>query len=1159
MRSCAKDRRVAGYAYPWGILLWLSMLAPSYSQTGNELNLPVEGVTRFLAVQADGKILLGGSFVTPDRKVLIRLNPDGTQDITFDYAGREGALHPSTDLVIQRDGKLLIGSMWPVFGRDTVVQFYPDGRLDGSFHLESGFTRPDFRCMALQLDGKILVGGFYTIRRYHSDGSLDPGFQVEVNELLQALTVQADGKVLVSSSANDGMRLRRFNSDGTMDDTFKPAVQARYIESLAMQPDGKIILSTQPSLTTKSQIVRLHENGSLDPSFQRGIEELFVSSLALQADGKIVVGGKYSTNNLFRLNPDGSQDASFKVEFTNNVDVLILQADGNILIGSWSNERQTLDLSRINSPGQANRSLNFDGSAITWLRGGSSPEILRASFDLSTNGVDWINLGMGERISGGWQLTGISFPDNSRVRAQGIVGGSFREFVFSDQSGSWRVEDWFGPPAIIHHPAGAACNAGDSLTLHVTGGSALPVTYQWRKDGVDLRDGGQVTGAQTPILVLTGLLGADAGNYSVTISSSAGSVTSGVAVVSVIEPFITAQPTHQEINAGDDAVFKVSAIGTTLSYQWRKNSVALSGQTAPSLAISNAIWEDAGLYDVIISSRFGMVTSTVVWLNVNLATADSWKGEIEQPYSLDQAHDATPVFCLAEQTDGKILVGGLFKLLNGELRENLGRFHEDGRLDTAFSPRPGGAVYPGVYSMAMQPDGKILLGGSFLELAGQPRPILGRLNSDGTLDTSFHPDIMENGDIQNSGVSELLLQPDGKILVASYFAIPKYNTTMPSGMIIPPQENIYVRRFARLHPGGARDSTFWPALTESEAVDCIALQRDGKILVGGSSDTNGFLYRLDKDGRRDASFSPKPDRYVYGLLLQPDGKILAYGSFTSLGGKPCRYLGRLHPDGSLDDSFNTHLTEGPNSLALQADGRILIGDLGSYSQELGEWRGLIQRLNADGSWDDRIRVSANQYHSALALLANGKILVGGKFTIQDGQPRLRLARVNNPEPATQSLSYDGTRITWHRGGSSPEFWRATFEYSTHGTDWITLGEGHPIIGGWQFTGAVVPAGATLKARGYVSGGRNNNSTWFVESILRSSPLVVNHKNLAFSRGHFGFQLEGLEGQKTVIEYSTDFIRWTPIWTNHHGQVPAHFLDPESSAKPMRFYRALLAP
>ncbi len=135
-------------------------------------------------------------------------------------------------------------------------------------------------------------------------------------------------------------------------------------------------------------------------------------------------------------------------------------------------------------------------------------------------------------------------------------------------------------------------------------------------------------------------------------------------------------------------------------------------------------------------------------------------GALEPAFNSGTDYD---VYTIATQDDGKILVGGDFSLLGGQPRSGLARLNADGSLDAAFNPEVGGGR---VYSLAVQPDGKILVGGHFSTLAGQGRNNIGRLNPDGSVDTLFNPGATQNSYVS---VSCLALQLDGKILVGGSF------------------------------------------------------------------------------------------------------------------------------------------------------------------------------------------------------------------------------------------------------------------------------------------------------------------------------------------------------------------------------------------------------
>ena len=107
----------------------------------------------------------------------------------------------------------------------------------------------------------------------------------------------------------------------------------------------------------------------------------------------------------------------------------------------------------------------------------------------------------------------------------------------------------------------------------------------------------------------------------------------------------------------------------------------------------------------------------------------------------------------------------------------------------------------------------------------------------------------------------------------------------------------------------------------------------------------------------------------------------------------------------------------------------------------GQPRANFARLTADGTLDPGANPGPNNYVHGLALQADGKIVAVGDFTQIGSQSRSRIARLSLPEPTTQTLGYNGTTLTWQRGGASPEVGRTTFEFSTNLTTWSLLGTG----------------------------------------------------------------------------------------------------------------------
>jgi uncharacterized delta-60 repeat protein len=267
------------------------------------------------------------------------------------------------------------------------------------------------------------------------------------------------------------------------------------------------------------------------------------------------------------------------------------------------------------------------------------------------------------------------------------------------------------------------------------------------------------------------------------------------------------------------------------------------------------------------------------------------------------------------------------------------------------------------------------------------------------------------------------------------------------------------------------------------------VQADGKILVGGYFTMLGGVARsrigrLNSDGTLDTTFNPGANDTVLALALQADGKILVGGVFTTLGGEARSRIGRLNSDGSLDADFDPGADGNVYTLAVQADGKIVVG--GGFTTLGGSTRIGIGRLNTDGSLDADFDPGADSGVITLALQADGKIVVGGYFTTLGGQTRNYIGRLSADTAALQNLSVNpaGTTVIWMRSGSGPEVWRVTFEQSTDGTAYTSLGAGTRISGGWELTGLSLPRGQNLwlRARGYYSTGQYNGSASVVESV-----------------------------------------------------------------------------
>jgi uncharacterized delta-60 repeat protein len=412
----------------------------------------------------------------------------------------------------------------------------------------------------------------------------------------------------------------------------------------------------------------------------------------------------------------------------------------------------------------------------------------------------------------------------------------------------------------------------------------------------------------------------------------------------------------------------------------------------------------------------------------------------------------------AVQPDGKIVIGGVFSTVGGAAHNLIARIHADGSLDPSFNPAVAGSQ---IHSIAVQADGKVLIAGYFSSVGGAARSDFARLNADGTLDTGFNPNT-------DSWPSCITVQGDGKIIIGGYFS----NVGGAAH-----------NKIARLNPDATPDTGFNPAANGT--VYSATVQDDGKIvIVGAFGSVNGtarpHVARLNADGTLDASFNPGANGPVYISALQADGKIVISGSFSTVGGTTRNQIARLNADGTVDSGFDPNMGAAAETAVVQADGKILIG--GSFTTVGGTARRYLARLNANGTLDNSFEPNVNNLVYSTELLADGTILFGGRFTSVDGTTRNHIARLLN-SPATQTLTVASpARVEWQRGGTSPETTQVSFELSTDGTTWTMLGTGTRISGGWELTGLSLPANGTLRAYARTGGGYRTGSSGLVESL-----------------------------------------------------------------------------
>jgi uncharacterized delta-60 repeat protein len=361
---------------------------------------------------------------------------------------------------------------------------------------------------------------------------------------------------------------------------------------------------------------------------------------------------------------------------------------------------------------------------------------------------------------------------------------------------------------------------------------------------------------------------------------------------------------------------------------------------------------------------------------------------------------------IAVQADGKILVGGEFFSFdpNGGppvTRYRLARLNPDGTMDMAFDCNVNCNTNGVPEAIAVQADGKVLIAGGFTIVGGLPRRFIARLDGTTGQVDSFHPSA-------DNPIEAMALQTDGKVLVGGSFTHIGGQTR---------------NKIARLDPvTGLADSWNPDAGTGVSSVSAIAVQADGKIVVGGfftniGGQPRNNIARLDAATGLADSFNPSVtggSSSVLALAVQGDGKIVVGGSFTSVGGQTRRHMARLDGITGLVDSFNPNALPSDarvEKIALQPDGKILAG--GSFLTIGGQPRPFIARLDPGTGLADSFDPHSSTPVLAVAATGDGKIFSAGDFRTENGQARHNLAQLNPaciPTPTPGILLNISTRV-----------------------------------------------------------------------------------------------------------------------------------------------------
>ncbi len=1002
--------------------------------------------------------------------------------------------------------------------------FSQTGAIDPSFSVGevlTGLSPGKIYTLTTDSSGAVLIAGDFTsiggtnrgmIAKLDSSGKLMSSFETGTgaNGPIRSMLVQTDGKILVggeftSINGTARNRIARLNSDGSLDMTFNPGsgangtVFAIATTSYPYYNSGIIIGGDFTSFngTNRGRVALLSTSGSLNTSYlnSSGANGTVYSiagstSYPYFSGSGLYFGGAFTTfdgqtrKRIAKLDSNLRLDYNFNLSSGPNGPIYCISLIQNgfsgtsLLVGGEFTEFNGYirgNLALLSSSYSFSSASNLDQFFDVWTDGAVRTIANTSQYYSSTQNI---------YIGGDFQMVNGA----SRKRIAKIVTSSYSGYPTSGLQGN--IDATFNPDPGINARVSTVAYLSDSRML--VGGEFSAIQ--------------SVT---TPSIArLLGAYGANIPTAPTTISAQPASSTQVIVTFSgssyassyQIERSVD-QSTWTQVGKSSSPYFDQGLTPST-TYYYRTRGVNYNGSGAYSSVASCAtdgnVWYGPGSLDPNISTNF----------SINGAVND-----------------------FAVQSDGKIVIVGEFTQVNSVSKNRIARLNSDWTLDTAFATGTG--ANSSIYSVALQSDNKVIISGNFSSIHGTSTEYIARLNADGSLDTSFNPGLGPD-----SRPEAIAVQLDGKILIGGYFRT--YN-----GMS---QENL-----ARINPDGSLDLAF--RTTPNSSVYDIKIIGNGKIIIAGDFSTiNGItksgVALLNTDGTLDATYNTGSGSWgVRVIAIQSDGKSIIGGSFTTFSGLTRNRVARLNADGSVDTTFDPG--KGPdgtvNSLSLDQNGWVVIG--GDFTSVQDTYCFRIGRLNPTGTIDTTFKTGLGANGSVEKSISIGSsVIICGSFSTFGGAAKsylLKLIGGSNIDPIIYTPQHlpDGVAGTYYSltlsaaGGKPPYNWAVSSGALPFGmsisVDGVLSGDPEPVVGylmqikvtdadGKQaqkefiFNNPDVPPGLEIIEATY---GANGGSTVNVASTLSS--LIANQAlSMNVSNANLGGDPAPGSVQTLSVKYST---------------------------------------
>ena len=902
------------------------------------------GAISSIAPMPDGRIYVGGAFTNLQGRTrwgLARLQANGTIDDSFDPSFFTGKTNLGVRLFVEPSGSLLVQA---TYANNYATNFFlrVSPADDVTIVPNPGVYTP----LVIQTNGKVIalaasqfswsfVSGGFTPRvvRLNSDLTLDTQFRETTvfsvfNGFLTA-GMQPDGKVILwtdrvaqlyqSGSPDDTFSgMLRLLGDGTWDAAVKMPDGA--FASGVIFPDGKIACraTSRGPIRSASGLILLTPSGVPLPSFGQGIARLSSSAQSILTLG--VDGHLYETTNaatLTRFSPEGTIDTNF-----------------------------SLSITKTNASG-----FSPSVSAVAALPDGSL--LVAGSFDT----VD------------GLPRSGIV-----RIRQPDAPTHSVVEFVSST---NYFTESTLTYPIILKRTGNT--NIPVSVGIARTGGTAGPGDFSF-VNSVTFQPG-ETTNAIATGFPYDGIAGNDR-----TAVLSLQTSTEGAAVGTRSNQFITLidrELAFQRRDGDEAPVLEGSApqvwdvlmpVGTIKNFVRVYASITGVGYDAtndfPGNVFTGALSSDPSFLRLVLKDNLTMGVDRLARMDLSF-TNFSREPDLRLLVTnlsvfLRIFEDDSPAGPRLGLTNGTVRA---FPLPTGQVAALGGS--RDVCILAQDLVRGAGFAATGsqsIATIAVQPAGMILVGGSFSNLLGSTNRNVLRITKELTVDPTF-----AIGTGPDGSIAKVFSYSDGRMLVSGAFST-------FSGL---PLSSV-----ARLGTNGAPDPTLNVSNLVASPLESGWLLSDGAVLVRLS---NNGLRLINPNNSLAQTFTGSTEFSLNDARLAVDGKIVIAQRSGSINGVSVTNIMRLTATGQRDLSFNagTEPTGAVSAVCPLPDGRIWVG--GSFSTFNNIAVSNLVILKIDGTTERSIAVDGSVH--SVELLADGSVLVGGTFQNVAGVPRRNVARI----------------------------------------------------------------------------------------------------------------------------------------------------------------------